>query len=88
MQIDLKQIPAVIMNQVLKRHPLSIRHIREYLKTPIPQRQGKLQNHSIVSSASYVPNVTVSARHYEDPLAVNHYMTYSPRLDRKKGGSS
>ena len=82
-QIDLKHLPKIVMNQVLKRHPLSIRHVREYFETPVHQQKLKLQRQdSSCSSASYTPDITMSSRHYEDPLEVKHFITDStPGLD-------
>lgn len=80
----MKNLPKFVTNQVLKRHALSIHYVREYFKSPILQQKLKARNES--SLLSYAQDVSMSWRHFEDPLAISHYVadgnskSHKPRL--------
>ena len=56
MQVDVKQIPSIVLKQVLKRHPMSIQNVRKCFSNPrsITPRHSRMSSghHGLLSSVS------------------------------------
>ena len=83
-QIDVKQIPSLIMKQVLKCHPMSIQNVRKYFSNPHSSSQRHLQrrsdaNHKFLSSTSTSASLSPvkhSSLPYEEDTVTNDFLTF------------
>ena len=80
LQFDVKQVPTLIMKQVLKRHPMSIQIVRNYFSNPVsshPRRRSSDQTYqsSIVTSSSLSP-LKHSLKPYEEEALTDDFLGF------------
>lgn len=71
MQFDAKGLPSIIMNQILKRHPLALRYIRQQFVQPRIYSQG--DSLSITQSSPF-ERTTVASSYYEEATPIEHFV--------------
>ena len=80
-QLDVKQVPTLIMKQVLKRHPMSIQNVKNYFSNPAsscPRKESPdkhVYQSSIVTSASLSP-LKHSFKPYEEVTVTDDFMGF------------
>ena len=93
LQIDLKQLPPIITNRVLKRCPLCIYYIQQHLMRRRGMQAGSGVDHIPAvqscnvceeSQSGLQCNTSVSGRHFEDPLPVVSYTRARGGLQRSQ----
>ena len=89
MQLDLKNLPAIIVNRVLRRQPLAISHIRRRLTTqkipfsPVPYMLRDPLDDDTLTSFPHPPSVP-----FEETLPAAHFMSNGiTQEDNKSIGS-
>ena len=78
-QLDLKGLPPLIANRVLKRYPLSVHYLRQHLMQR-HARQNPPRTLSTPRSLFRRNSLGLSGRHYEEPLPVKLFTGKQPQL--------
>ena len=81
-QLDLKQLPPVIVNRVLRREPLAIHYIRRSIITPISTEPSLIPSLELPDDPDLSTSVDMDVP-YEDANPVNYFTNrYSDRSQR------
>ena len=74
-QTDLKELPPIIANRVLKRQPLNAFYIKDHLTRLHQQQQSATDSLPLPLPQSL--DHSCSGRHHEEPLSINAFTNIS-----------